>query len=200
MQEGAADVDIVLPAHEQRGGAGIDGDSDPGDHHHGFALDRGGFGHAVKGLEQDRADRHQQQSGIGQRGKDGRALVAIGKALRCRALRRDACSPGKQQGEDVGKIVARIGDQRHRARDPSIRDFDDDECGVEDDADQEGIAEIRGRMAVRVAMPVPVIMRMAVTRSHRAIDRRRNRARHGRPHRCARKWYCRDVQATRAGS
>ena len=153
----------MLSAQEQRSGTGIHEDANARDDRHRFPLDRCRFGHAVQRLEQDRADRDQQQSGIGQCCKDRGTLEAISETFASGAPGRDACPPCEQQREDVGQIVPGIGDQRHRSGNPAIGCFDDDECGVENDADQEGVAEIGGGMAV----PVPVIMRMAVARSHR---------------------------------
>ena len=43
---------------------------------------------------------------------------------------------------------------------------DDDEAGIEYDADQEGVAEIGRGMGMPVPVPMIVIVRMAVTRTH----------------------------------
>ena len=53
--------------------------------------------------------------------------------------------------------MAGVGEQRGGVADIAVDRLGDDQRGVERDADREGLAEARGRVAVRVTM----VMRMA---------------------------------------
>ena len=133
--------------------ARVDDDADPGNHDHRHALDRRGVEQPVDRLEQDRAERHQQQPGVGQRGEDRARLVAVGEARVRRSRGHVGCAPGDQQAEHVRQVVPRIGDQRHRARQQPERRLDQHERRVEQHPDRERAAEV----ALRGAWPCPCV-------------------------------------------
>jgi hypothetical protein len=71
-----------------------------------------------------------------------------------------AGDPGQDQAGDIAEIVPGIGDQREGMGEHAIDHLDADEGRVQDDADEEGPAEVRRRMGMAVAamvvrVPVP---------------------------------------------
>ena len=90
-------------------------------------------------------------------------------------LRRDRGAPGHEQAEHVAQIVAGIGQQRGRIAEIAVDGLGHDERGVERDADRERLAEIGGRMDMRVARPcmavvVAMIMRVVVVHDRDGRD------------------------------
>jgi hypothetical protein len=154
----SADVDVALaPAMEEHRGAEVDDDADRGDDHHHAAGHLGRRHQPLPRLERDRADRDEEEQRVEQRREDRRAAQAIGEALRRGALGELGAAPGDQQADDVGEIVARIGEQRHRTGEQPRNPLDQHEGEVERGAEHEGAAEIGRRMGVGVAVVVMVV-------------------------------------------
>ena len=106
-------------------------------------------------LERDGADRDEQENGVEQSRQDRRAAQSEGKMRAALALRQRRRAPRQQQPEHVRQIVAGVGQQGDRIGHQPVKGLDRDEAQIEDDADQEGAAEILRGMIVM--MPVGVI-------------------------------------------
>ena len=149
VQIGAADIEVaVAAAHEQQRRAAIDDDAERCDRHDGPAGDRRRLLQAVDRLDDDAADRDQQQPGIEQRRQDRGPPVAIGVPLRRLLLRQPRRAPCQQQRDHVGEIVNGVRNQRQRVGGIAEDQFGDDEAGIERGADGKRPAETVRRMAV----------------------------------------------------
>ena len=86
--------------------------------------------------------------------------------MRCswKAIGPNRSSPCQEQAEDIAEIVSRIGDQSQRVRKKPAHDFNDDEPGVERDANRDCGADGGWgmRMGVAVMMGVCVGVSVAV--------------------------------------
>jgi hypothetical protein len=101
---------------------------------------------AIHRLDDDRADRDEQQPRVRDRGKNGEAPQAIG-AARCRAAAREhGAGPREHEPEHVAQVVPGIGDQGEGVRAEPEHNLGDDERDVERDADGECTIEARGRV------------------------------------------------------
>ena len=124
-----------------------------------------------------------------QRGQDRGVAQTIGEAWRRRALRQDGSNPCYQQSQHVGQVVSGVGKQRGGIRHKAVSRLDQHESRVQRDADREGAAEIRRRMAVTgmilravivsvmrmIVMCVIVVMMVTAHATRRSTLRQRRR-------------------------
>ena len=146
VHESRPHIDVALAARrEQPGRHAIDRRRRGRNHHDGDAGNVAGFDEATHAFDRDRADRHQQQHGIGERRQNGAAPQTIGIGLRGRAPGQHRRGPCHHQPKHVSKVMPCIGDQGHGVREQAVDDFGDDETEIEGSADGEGRAKILWR-------------------------------------------------------
>ena len=148
VQIGSANVDVVLatPGEEKRSRA-INKNADRSDDDHHFAVGRGWMEEAADRFGANRPDCDEQEQRIGQRSEDGSFLEAIGEAGRGSPLGRKRGRPGDDQPQDVRKIVASIGQERHGIGDKSVNGLNHDKADVEADADRKALPKSSGAWA-----------------------------------------------------
>jgi len=155
VQIGAPDVEIAPPPRgEEEGGGAIDDDADE---RHRDDRPPGGrlrVGEAHERLPADRPDREQQEDGVEQGGEDRAAAQSVGAAYRRAAADQDARAPGEEEAQHVAEVVPGVRDEGERAGEDAEDRLDDDETGVQRDADREGPAKVRRGVAVRVSVIV----------------------------------------------
>ena len=162
VQIGAANIEVaVAAAHEQQRGAAVDDDAERRDQNDGPARDRRRLSQAIDRLDDDAADRDQQQPGIEQRRQDRGPAIAVGMPLRRLLLRKPRRAPCQQQRDHVGEIVNGVRNQRQRIGGVAEDQLGNDERGIERGADGERPAEIVRRMAV-AGVTMGMIMRMGM--------------------------------------
>ena len=163
VQIGAANIEVaVAAAHEQQRGDAVDGDAERRDQNDGPAprpaqappepIDR---------LDDDAADRDQQQPGVEQRRQDRGPAIAVGVPLRRLLLRQPRRAPRQQQRDHVGEIVNGVRNQGQRVGGIAEDQLGNDERGIERGADGERPAEIVRRVAV-AGVTMGMIMRVGV--------------------------------------
>ena len=118
----------MAAAHEQQRGAAVDDDAECCDQNDGPARDRRRLGQAIERLDDDAADRDQQQPGIEQRRQDRGPAIAVRMPLRRLLLRKPRRAPRQEQRDHVGEIVNGVGDQRERIGRVSENQFGNDEA------------------------------------------------------------------------
>ena len=139
VEEGAPDVEVALAApHEEERRAEIDGDAHGGDPDDGAGGDRLGQDQALDRLDQDGAERDEQDDGVGERGQDRAALEAVRAPRRGQAPPQPDGAPGEGEAQNVAQIVAGVSHQRHRAREQAEDHLGRDVGEVEADAYREG--------------------------------------------------------------
>ena len=153
MEEGAADVEVApLVAHEEPRREAVDQDPDAGRPGDGIPRDRLGMEHAADALGHNHPDGDEQDERVEQRDEHRALLVAVGVARRGGALRQPEGEHRQQQAGHVAQVVARIGEQTHRAVAEADDELDDDEEQVERNAQHEGPVERRGVGRERMMM------------------------------------------------
>ena len=108
-------------ARQHEGDDEIDGEARGGDDHHGRPGDRHGCKQPLDRLDGDPDDQRQHRERIDERGEHLGARVAVGRALRRRPRRHGGGDERDDERRRVGDHVARIRDQRERAREASRR-------------------------------------------------------------------------------
>lgn len=159
VEEGAADIEVALPAgHEHEGGDAIDEDAEGGDPGHGASGDFGGGAEALDGFPEDAADADEEEQGIKEGGEDGGAFPSVGAAVGGGLAGEGAGDPGEDEAHDIGDIVPGVGEEGEGVGHEAGDDLEDDEAGIQRDADDEGSAKIGGGvMVARVGMVVVVM-------------------------------------------
>ncbi len=176
VQIGAANIEVaVAAAHEQQRGAAVDGDAKRRDQNDGQPRDRRRLRQAIDRLDDDAADRDQQQPGIEQRRQDRSPAIAVGVPLRRLLLRKPRRAPRQQQRNHVGEIVNGVRNQRQRVGGVAEDQFRNDERGIERGADGERPAETIRRVAVAgvtmgMIMPVGMIVMSVIVRHSASMN------------------------------
>src|SRR5207302_3033393 len=93
--------------------------------------DRRGAVEPVDRLDDNAADRNQQQAGVEQGRQDRGPAIAVGVPLRRLLLRQPRRAPRQQQRDHVGEIVNGIRNQRQRIGGVAEDQLGDDERGVQ---------------------------------------------------------------------
>ena len=159
MDERPAQIEIVLAAaEEQHRSNPVDDNARSRDRHHRAASDGLRVEKALHRLAANRANRGNQQCGIGQRRQNRGAFEAIGKPRRGWAAGQHRGGPSDDQAQHVRQIVPGIRHQRHRSRDDAIACLDHDKRCVKRDTDGKSAAIIAGCVPVMMAVIVPVMM------------------------------------------
>ena len=160
VEEGPADVGIVVTAEEEQGGERVDHHADRGHRDHRWAGDRLGGPEAVRRLPDDAAAGHEEQHGVGEGRVDGGPTQAPGVPPRRRPPGEPVRSPGEEQTDHVAGIVARVGKQRQRPRPETSPNFRHHERRVERHAD--GHRPVKAGRHEPVPMPAACTGRMGV--------------------------------------
>src|SRR6185437_1866134 len=126
VQEGAADVEVVLAvAHEQEGGHCVDHYANGGDDGDGLTGKRFWGHQAVDGFVADGAEGDQQDGCVEERDEDGRLFITVGIIFGGFDLEEADGDEGHGQRGDVGEVVACVGKQRKGMDGKAYDDFDD---------------------------------------------------------------------------
>ena len=151
VEEGPADVGIVVTAEEEQGGERVYHLADRGHRDHRRAGDRLGRPEAVRCLPDDAATGHEEQHSVGEGRVDGGATQAPGVPPRRRPPGEPVRSPGEEQTDHVAGIVAGVGKQRQRPRPEAGPNFRRHERRVERHADGHRPVEAGWRVTVSVS-------------------------------------------------
>ena len=151
MQQRAAQVDVVMPAHKQERDAAIHDDAGGGhpDHEPGMHIHR--VQQAVEGLVPDIKRHQHQREAVYERCQHPGAVVAESLASVGTASCEVNGPPGEQQGKEVGKVVARLGKQR-QAMGLDPRDYQQDDVRQRDQ--QRNAEHARGCGVARAGVDV----------------------------------------------
>ncbi len=114
VEEDGADVDVAGEAPEKGGDGAVHQHTGGGDEHHEARLDGDGRGEAVEGGDGDPEGEHDQGEGVDKGGEDAGALVAEGFLVGGGAGLEVDGDEGEDDGEEVGEVVAGLGDEGER--------------------------------------------------------------------------------------
>ncbi len=156
----AAHVEIVLAAMQQPEGDDVDHEARHCDHehrrsHHGCRLHDAA--HGLDGDPEHDADHH---DAVREGREDFRSRIAVGARLVGRTARQPRRHEGKHQRACIGQHVARIGEQRERARDNAAHRFQHHEAAGEPHGEHHAllVAHSMRVMAMGVGVRMIVVM------------------------------------------
>ena len=167
VEEGPAGVDVVLPlAAEDEGRGAVDDDAHGGGPDDEGAVDLGGVEELLNALDHDGPHGDEEDDGVEQGEEDGSLAVAVGETLG--GMRRGQLQRhhSQQQGESVGEVVPRVGEEADGVADEARRRLDDDEEEVEGHGDHIDGREALDGVPVVVVLVVMHISHPRVLRGH----------------------------------
>jgi hypothetical protein len=165
VQEQAAEIDVAAAANQGQGDAAVDGQGQERDPYHPAFVNGDRMAEALEGLIEKSEGHQDQEDGIGERGQNAGALVAVGTFMIGGTRGPIQREPRDKHRGNVRKIVQGVADQGNGVADVAAQDFGDDQHeggGHRSGKHPASDAGVRVRMAGGVIMA----MRVSVHRNH----------------------------------
>lgn len=169
MQERPLDIDAVLGVpHQHPGAAGVGQQPRDSDRQHPRRIDLLGCGEAAPGLDENKADDHDQRRAIDERPDHFSPQQAEGAPRRARRARHIDYGDGQGERGDVGKHVPGVCQQRQAVREDAAGDLNDQP----DEVDPQRPPQAGQRRAVRrmgmaaCALGVAMLMVLMCSSAH----------------------------------